>query len=85
MESSNLELKTTYTVEDLKRAANLIRTQFYGIPIKEKELTTNEERLDKYNALKDLSEFIKTFGEAQKEAAGHQTLKNRLILDKISR
>ena len=35
--------------------------------------------------MKDLSEFIKTFGEAQLEAAGSQTLRNKIILDKLAR
>jgi hypothetical protein len=35
--------------------------------------------------LKDLSDFIKTFGEAQQEAAGSQTLRNKIILDKLAR
>lgn len=35
--------------------------------------------------MKDLSEFIKCFGEAQKEAAGSQTLRNKVLLDKLAR
>jgi hypothetical protein len=88
MESTNtsaLNMQNTFSVEDLKRAAGLIRSQFYGIPIKEREMTTNEERVEKYQALKDLSDFIKTFGEAQQEAAGSQTLRNKIILDKLAR
>ena len=35
--------------------------------------------------MKDLSEFIKCFGEAQKEVAGSQTLRNKVLLDKLAR
>jgi len=41
--------------------------------------------MTKYLALQDLSEFIYTFGESQKEAKGAEVLLNRRILEKISK
>jgi hypothetical protein len=46
--TSALNMQNTFSVDDLKRAAGLIRSQFYGIPIKEREMTTNEQRVEKY-------------------------------------
>lgn len=76
------ELRTVYTIEDLKAAAGQLRN-FYGIPVIEKDLTTNEERLEKYLALKDLVGFIESFSEGQPEAA--EIFKNKCALSKIAR
>jgi hypothetical protein len=46
--TSALNLKSTFSVDDLKRAATLVRQHFNGIPVKEREMTTNEERVEKY-------------------------------------
>jgi hypothetical protein len=35
--------------------------------------------------LKELSDFIKTFGEAQQEVEGSQSLRKKIILDKLAR
>jgi hypothetical protein len=40
--------------------------------------------MTKYLGLKDLAEFIKTFGEAQREAEASQVLRNKLILEKLA-
>ena len=59
-------MSTSFTLEDLRTSANIMRN-FYGIPVSEVPLTTNEQRLDKYLSLSDLSEFMKTFSESEAE------------------
>ena len=40
MEDKNkMTISTSVSVDDIKKAADLIRKSFYGIPIAEKELT----------------------------------------------
>ena len=55
-----MELSTSVSVDDLKKSALFIQKNFYAIPINEKQLT-NEQNVDKYHQLLDLSDFLKSF------------------------
>ena len=55
-----MNISQSFTTEDLKAAARVIAKEFYMIPIKEKELK-NDQNVEKYYQLKDLSDFMKTF------------------------
>ena len=79
-----MQIGTSVTVEDLKKAAKLVNSTFYGIPISEKELT-NQQKVEKYHQLLDLSDFMKTFGETRNEISQYKIFNNKVALDKISR
>ena len=62
------DLSSTFTPDDLKKAGYIIRNNFYGIPIKEfNDYSTNEQRLEKCQALQDLCEFTKSFSEGNQQ------------------
>ena len=62
-----MNFTNSYTVEDLKQSAKIIQQSFYGIPIQEKELN-NDEKLDKYYKLLDLTDFMKTFADVNSQS-----------------
>ena len=75
-------MRTAITVQEAKNAAKIVNN-FYGIPVKEKELTTNQQKMDKYLGLRDLADFIATFSEAQSKPA--EVFNNKCALMKAHR
>ena len=67
MEANYMNFSKSFTTEDLKAAARVIAKEFYMIPIQEKELT-NDQKVDKYYQLKDLTDFMKTFSDANSQS-----------------
>ena len=78
-----MNISKTFTAEDLKAAARVIAKEFYMIPIKEKELT-NDQNVEKYYQLKDLTDFMKTFSDANSQSQ-YQIFSNKVVLNKISK
>ena len=62
MEANKMNTSKSFTAEDLKASAKVIAKEFYLIPIQEKELT-NDQKVEKYYQLKDLTDFMKTFAD----------------------
>lgn len=58
MELDNYHLiQTSFSLEDLKQSMKYVRNM-QGIPVIEQELTTEEQRLDKFLAMRDLRDFL---------------------------
>jgi hypothetical protein len=56
----------------------MVTKAFYKIPVSEKQLTTNAEKMDKYIGLSDLAQFIGTFSEMQSQPA--EVFRNKCAL-----
>ena len=72
--------RTQVTAEEVKKAVAAAKN-LNGIPIHERELTNNAQKMDRYIGLADVAQFMSTFAERREEPA--EILRNRAELREL--
>lgn len=72
--------RTQVTAEEVKKAV-VAAKNLHGIPIHERELTNNAQKMDRYIGLADVAQFMSTFAERREEPV--EILRNRAELREL--